>query len=246
MLRIVEVFLLPPLLPLWLGGVGWAVARRRPRTGRSMLVLALVLLVACTMPIVGTALLRTLQTAPPLDIRHLPPDADAIVVLSADMDVDAPEYGVQTVGPMTMQRLRYAAHLQKASGLPLLVSGGLLPSHAEPHAASMRRVLEEELGVRVALCEDRSLTTAENARFSAELLRAAGHDKVLLVTHAWHLPRATACFARQGIDTVPAPTAFARWPSDPWVALLPRWSGQRDVALALHEWLGRAYYALVD
>lgn len=246
MLRALEVFFLPPLMPLCLAAIAWLARRRWRRTGTTGLVLAAALIVATSLPIVGSALLRSLQVAPALDLAHLPAGPQAIVVLSADMDVDAPEYGKQTVGPMTMQRLRYAARLHKASGLPILVAGGLLPSHVETHAASMRRVLEQELGVEVRWSEERSLTTAENARFSAEILRAAGVSCAFVVTHAWHIPRSVASFAGTGLDAIPAPTAFARWPSDPMVAWLPRWTGQRDVALALHEWMGRVYYALFE
>lgn len=246
MLRVLEAFLLPPLSPLCLGVLALLLRRKRRRLANLGLALAFLLLIASNLPIVGALLLGSLQTAPALDLARLPPGAQAIVVLSADMDVDAPEYEMQTVGPMTMQRIRYAACLHKVTRLPLLVAGGLLPSHTEAHATSMQRALEIEFGVEVRFVEDKSLTTAENARNSAEILRAAGLERVFLVTHAWHLPRAVASFARHGIAAIPAPTAFSRWPADPWVAWLPRWSGQRDVALALHEWLGRAYYALFD
>jgi uncharacterized SAM-binding protein YcdF (DUF218 family) len=246
MLRVVEVFLLPPLLPLLLLAAACLIRRRFRRVGLAGIAAAGLLLVGSSLPIAGVALLRTLQRAPALDLAHLPPAAEAIVVLSADMDVDAPEYGGQTPGPLTLQRLRYAAAVHEATGLPLLVAGGQLPGHTEAHATTMQRVLEDDFGVRVRWCEAGSRTTAENARESAGILRAAGIERVFLVTHAWHMPRAAACFARRGIAVVAAPTAFARWPRDPWVAWLPRWSGQRDVALALHEWLGRAYYALVD
>ncbi len=245
MLRAVEVFLLPPLLPLLLAGAGLLMRRRRKGLGNVALALGLALLVACNLPIVGVALLRTLQTSPALDLAQLPDGPQAIVVLSADMDVGADEYGGQTVGPMTMQRIRYAALLHKATGLPILVSGGKLPSHQESHATSMQRALQNEFGVQVRWLEDRSQTTAENARDSASLLATAGVSRVFLVTHAWHMPRAMAVFARHGLEPLAAPTAFAHWPTNPWVAWLPRWSGQRDVALAGHEWLGRLYYAVM-
>jgi uncharacterized SAM-binding protein YcdF (DUF218 family) len=176
MLRAVEPFLLPPLLPLVLALLFLGLRRKRRKLGNAGLVVATLLLVAGNLPIVGVALLRTLQTAPPLDLAQLP-----------------------------------------------------------KHATSMQRALETELGVRVRWLESRSTTTAENARYSAELLRGSGIERVLLVTHAWHMPRAQASFQRHGIATTAAPTAFACWPTDPLV-----------VALALHEWLGRAYYALVE
>jgi uncharacterized SAM-binding protein YcdF (DUF218 family) len=53
-----------------------------------------------------------------------------------------------------------------------------------------------------------SLTTAENAVFSAELLRRIGARSTLVATCAWHMPRAIACFAAVGIDAIalPAPS----------------------------------------
>jgi len=243
-LRLIEAFLMPPLFALLVIAAAFLVRRRRPRAGGLALFLGFALLVAGSLPVVGSALLRSLQTSPPLDLDHLPSGPRAIVVLSADMTVHAPEYGGQTVGPMTMQRLRYAARLRAATDLPLLVSGGMLAHHEEPHAVSMRRVLERELDAPVRWIEDRSTTTAENARFTAELLRREGITSVFLVTHAWHMPRARACFAAHGIETVAAPTAFAHAPRDWFAGWLPRWTAQRDVALALHEWLGRAHLTL--
>lgn len=246
MLRAVEALLLPPTSPLLLFALGWLLGRKLPRLGRAARGLALLLLVVTAMPIAGSACLITLQPHAALDLDRLPSGPQAIVVLSADMDVAAPEYGHQTVGPMTMQRIRYAAALHRKSKLPVLVSGGMLAGHDETHAASMHAVLEGELSASVRWREDQSRTTAENARFSAEVLRGAGVERVFLVTHAWHMPRALQSFARHGITCVPAPTAFAAWPTDPWVAGLPRWSGVRDVSLALHEWLGHLYYRLTE
>ena len=85
MLRAVEVFLLPPLLPLLVAGAGLLMRRCRKGLGNAALALGLALLVACNLPIVGVALLRTLQTSPALDLGQLPGGPQAIVVLSADM-----------------------------------------------------------------------------------------------------------------------------------------------------------------
>ena len=72
------------------------------------------------------------------------------------------------------------------------------------------RVFAEELvraGVpeRAILRELCSLTTHENAIFSAAILRRLGGNRAAVVTCPWHLPRALADFRRAGVDAIPLP-----------------------------------------
>ena len=61
------------------------------------------------------------------------------------------------------------------------------------------------LGVPPSACllEEESRTTRENARFTAQLLRARGIQQVLLVSDGYHLPRARMLFRREGIAVLP-------------------------------------------
>jgi hypothetical protein len=80
--------------------------------------------------------------------------------------------------------------------------------------------LEEEL-VREGIAKDaivrerRSMTTRENARFTRELLMGDTERwRVVLVTCAWHMPRAAALFRSEGLDVEtfaaePGPSSFA-------------------------------------
>jgi uncharacterized SAM-binding protein YcdF (DUF218 family) len=74
----------------------------------------------------------------------------------------------------------------------------------------MREVLEQEFTVPVRWIEDRSRNTRENAMFSSELLRASGVERVLLVAHAFDVPRAREEFERGALAVVPAPTLLPR------------------------------------
>jgi len=248
--RLFETLLLPPASALCLWLLGTLLRRPqsrlpRPRLGRALQVSALLMLWCASTPFVGKALLHTLQTAPALPAAGALPEAQAIVVLSAEADRAGGEYGGATVGPMTLQRLRYAAALQRRTGLPLLVSGGVPGSDLPPLAGMMADVCRNEFGVPVRWVEDRSTDTWENADFSAHMLRADGVQRILLVSSAWHLPRAMASFAAQGLDVIPAPTAFRPPPFDGWASLLPHWSGLRDTSLAMHEWAGLFAYRLL-
>ncbi len=248
--RVLETLLLPPASALCLWLIGTLLRRRSarvswPRLGRALQVGALLLLWCASTPFVGKALLHTLQTSPALPADGALPDAQAIVVLSAEADRTGGEYGGATVGPMTLQRVRYAASLQRRTGLPLLVSGGVPGTDLPPLAGMMADLCRNELGVPVRWVEDRSTDTWENAEFSARMLRADGVQRILLVSSAWHLPRAVESFVAQGLDVVPAPTGFRPPPFDGWASLLPHWSGLRDTSLATHEWVGRFAYRLL-
>lgn len=242
--RLLEGLLLPPASSLILFLAGALVARRRRRPGRWLQVVAVLWLWACSTPIVGGALLGALQTHAALPASGALPPADAIVVLSAEADPFGAEYGGPVAGPTTMQRLRYAAVLQRRTGLPLLVSGGPPRAGSPSLAATMAAAASTEFMVPVRWREERSADTGENAEFSAAMLRADGVRTIFLVTSAWHMPRSVAAFAAAGLQVVAAPTAFHAPAQDGVMNFVPHWHGLRHTALALHEWVGRIVYSL--
>jgi len=245
MRAVLKLCVLPPGSSFLLILVGWALARRARRLGRGLIVFALVLLYVESTPLVATLALRSLESDPPItsaDARSV----DALVVLGADHETHAIEFGGdgESVGELSLQRLRYAAHLLRASGRPLLVTGGRLRHGSAPIAQRMADVLERELGVTVTWVEGQSRTTWENAEQTRALLEPLGHDRIALITHAWHMPRAAAAFRRVGFDVVPAPTVFQGPVRAEPTELLPSAQALFQTSLAWHEWLGRAWYAL--
>ena len=92
--------------------------------------------------------------------------------------------------------------------------------------------------------EERSHTTRENARFSAEILGREGIKKVAVVTHAWHMPRAIEVCEAVGFEVLPAPMSPATPPANLRDAVIPRASSLRDSSWAIHEWIGRLWYRL--
>jgi uncharacterized SAM-binding protein YcdF (DUF218 family) len=107
----------------------------------------------------------------------------------------------------------------------------------------MAQALEQDFGVAPRWLEERSTDTHENAEFSAAILRAAGIERIYLVTHSWHMPRARAAFARAGLAVTPAPTVFTDAP--PWhIAFAPSVTALRNSYYALHELLGGLWYRL--
>src|SRR4051812_39200783 len=121
---IIKTLALPPgdLLVLLAAGI-WLIARGRRKTGLAAIAIATVVLYLLSTPIVGTALLRAIQAPPARDDALAKSGAQAIVVLSAGFTRYAPEYAGPTVDQLTLQRLRYGAHLARRLALPILVSG---------------------------------------------------------------------------------------------------------------------------
>lgn len=242
---ILKKLVMPPVCLFLLGAVGLACLRFRPRLGKWLLgIAAATLLVLCT-PFVSTALLRSLQ-AEPLDLESVGPDVGAIIVLGADFVPWTPDYDHSTVGPLSLERLRYAARLHRQTQIPILVSGGVLETGGPPLSSSMKDALVNDFGVDVRWMERRSRTTRENAQMSAELLLAEGIERALLVTHSWHMPRAQASFETTGLEVIPAPTNFRFWPEWDHDAVLPSSRALLDSSYAIHEWVGRLWYALLD
>lgn len=233
--------LLPPFNCLLLIGIGWWFWHSRPQLARCLVGTGSLLLFFFSLPVVGDSLLYSLESEP-LDFK-MAREAQAIVVLGGGRYRDAPEYGGDTVGRYTLIRLRYAAHLHRETSLPLMVTGGRPDGRGLPESETMRRALEQEFNVSVRWLESESINTRENAEFSARILQAEGFRRVLLVSHSWHLPRATEAFSRAGLEVIPAPTAFVRPQLSP-LAFLPNATALGNSSNAMHEWIGRLWYWL--
>jgi uncharacterized SAM-binding protein YcdF (DUF218 family) len=172
--------------------------------------------------------------------------------------------GVLVLGGATQHPRRYQAHAQVPLGEAaerMSVPVGLLRQHPKlalvfsggegrlwatgVTEAELARAFYREQGVewaRVTL-EAGSRNTRENARQVVALLGARCQEPWLLVTSAWHMPRAVAEFESLGCRVTPYPVDFRTGASTDW----SEYALARSLMLwqtALHEWLGLAVYAL--
>jgi uncharacterized SAM-binding protein YcdF (DUF218 family) len=169
----------------------------------------------------------------------------AIVILSAGRRRFAPEFGGETADEISLERLRYGAKLARATGLPVLVSGGLARGDSPSLAAVLANVLEQDYGIVARWQETQSSNTAENAQYSSAMLKQDGVERIVLVTHAWHMKRAAAAFAAQGMPVRAAPTAFYPRTNNPgWDDFLPNAAAFRMSSYAIHELGGGLWYRI--
>ena len=174
----------------------------------------------------------------------------AIVVLGGGREALAPEYGVASLSPSSLERLRYAVWLARQTGAPLLFSGGL--GHAAeagaPEADVAADIALREFGRPLRWTETRSRDTRENAQYAVTVLREHKIEHVVVVTHGWHMPRALRAFqdasARAGASwqVVPAPMGLAQRIERPTLRWVPSSEGFMLVRAVVREriglWLG--------
>lgn len=246
--KILGTLLTPPGLIILVALFSFLVYIKRTWLGALFFGLTTALLIGFSVPLSGHLLIAGLQDyAPPLILDVPGPEKNppqAIVVLGAGRIANSPEYGRDTVNAMSLQRIRYAAHLQQKTKLPILVSGGAPYGEPVSEAELMRDVLRDEFRADVKWVESKSANTLENARLSQEILAPAGIRHVYLVTHAWHMRRAAWAFEVHGLGVVAAPTGFNTLSREEnsVMGYIPSARGLSLSGLAMHERLGYWWY----
>ena len=228
--------LVPPVNLLLPCAAGLLLLRQWPRTGRLLLGVGLAGLLVLSLPVVSNALLVSLEQDLPLAPSAGDPPG-AIVILSAEIvrngDVFDP-------GPLTLERMRAGAALHRRTGLPILVTGGIVDEEADTLAAVMARSMADDFHAPVRWAESAARDTRENAMLSAAMLRADGITSAYVVTHAWHMKRSVQAFDGTGVAVTAAPVRMDRVRDD-GPSLVPRARAWLDSYYALHEWIGYGY-----
>lgn len=245
--KILTSFLLPPASLIVTGILGIALSMVWRKLGLWLATISLTGLLLCSLPAVSAGLVNTLQNDAPIladELEQRIAEAEAVVVLAGGRRVLAEEYGDDTINSFSLERSRYAAWIVRRTNLPLIISGGRVKGEARSEADLMRELLQQEfVGIEECHIEEQSRTTYENAKFTAEFLKENDIHKIVLVTHAWHMPRAKSAFRYFDIQVIPAPTTFyGRHLTYRINSFLPSANALKFSGLAFHEILGHWWY----
>ncbi len=221
---ILKQLAMPPSSLLLALLAAWLLRKRRPRLASLLCLTALAAFYLLSLPVTTQLLASPLERLPALPAAEwaaLAHRADAIIVLGGGREPADAAWGSEQPSLFASQRLRYAARLHRASGLPILVSGGLHFGQPPSEARIMADSLTLDYGVQTRWLEENSRTTEENARYSAALLHPLGMHKIVLVTDAWHMRRSLWSFEQAGFSVTPAPQGFysasRRSPAGGWL-----------------------------
>jgi uncharacterized SAM-binding protein YcdF (DUF218 family) len=240
------LLLLPSNILIAIGIVGLALLFTRwRRAGTRLMAVSLVLLVLAGFLPIGGVLEHTLESRfPPWNAARGAPDG--IIVLGGALDpVLSRAYGATQLIE-SAERVTTIAKLARAYPKARIVySGGdgSLFANAGSEADYLYPLLDS-FGVprQRVLLEDHSRNTYENAVFTKQLVKPRPGERWLLVTSAWHMPRAVGCFRRVGFPVEAYPVD---WHTRPRLHLsLSRHFGGGLASLdtAVHEWLGLFAY----
>jgi uncharacterized SAM-binding protein YcdF (DUF218 family) len=134
---------------------------------------------------------------------------------------------------------QYAACRRTEPTCQVIVSGGNPQKHSATEADTyLPYLLRRQIPRDDIVLEDRSLTTYENARYVAAIIRRSRYDSLILVTSAYHMPRAMLDFHRFGM----APQAAISNTRRVRPGVLPRFYNLESAEIALHELIGLAQF----
>jgi len=228
-----------------IAGVILIQTKKSPRAGFRLTATALLLIIAFgTLPF-GTLLMLPLeQRFPPYDAGY--GDPDGIVVLGGVIEPEAAERPDSGVNEAAERLTAVAGLARRYPAAKILFSGGdMLPGRGQSEA-QVAGALLESFGIPAnrLMLEGRSRTTAENAEFSRLMAMPKPGEHWLLVTSAWHMPRAVGAFRKVGFPVDPYPVDYRIPDTGRWVPFGAVSIGLRRTDTAAHEWLGLLGYWL--
>lgn len=240
----------PESWPLW--ALGFCVAALlapfgwRGRALRAVAVVAACVAIALLAFPIGYWLIRPLEDRfpPRAGVARAP---DIVAVLAGGEHLShISRSGRLELGEHNERVIEGAALARRYPSAQLLAVGGSDSPRVHGHDVDWIARTWIRLGVdrdRIRRIRD-TRDTCSNARG----VRAAvpSGASIMLVTSAFHMPRAVACFRAVGLDPTPYPVDYQTWPAQ-------RLAGSFDSSpagnlrrfqLALHEWVGLGLYRL--
>ncbi len=221
---------------------------RHKRTGRALATVGVALLLIAGLSPLGSALLLPLeQRFPPCDPAHGAPTG--IVVLGGAIEPDiSVARGTPHLNDAAERITAAAALARRYPDARIIYSGGNASLVSAGGIEADTAVdLFESLGIARARVETErnSRNTIENAAFTKALAAPKPGERWLLVTSAFHMPRAIGVFRRVGFDVEACPVDWrTRGPVDLATPSDTIAGGLGRTDTAMHEWVGLLAYRL--
>lgn len=251
-------FFLSKILDVLLTPLAWATlliatglfrqrAGRGVGFGRILVALGLLVLLGFSEEPVSNALVRSLES-PPLRTFRPGVTYDAVVLLGGlSEDRIAGTWGQRAFNDNSERLLQTFDLLRTGAAKNVIVSSGPVqeaaPEMSEAHFLSTELTRWGIDAGRVVV-EDKARNTHENAVYSAAIVRARGWHTVLIVTSAYHMPRAYGCFVAEELPVDTYPVDFRSYDTPFTGELVPRAEHLAASTMAIREWFGRKIYSV--
>jgi uncharacterized SAM-binding protein YcdF (DUF218 family) len=220
----------------------------RGRRGRALVVFSALGFVLLAVSPIGPVMLLALEERFPRPAA-LPEHVDGILVLGGAVDpAISLTYGetafngsvARVLGGIKLARQHPEAMLALIGG-----EGGFAPVGFAESRATLGFVIEQGIAPERVLVEERSRSTHENAVYARELIHPKPDESWILVTSAFHMPRAVASFDAVGWPVIPYPVDYKIDPKTGLGANFSLLDGLGAITLAGKEWAGLVGYRLM-
>ena len=239
--KILPLIASPMFLVMFL--ITWGIVFR----SRIASVLAVSILIICSLPIFSNKLITYLENEYILSDASSAKTADAIVVLSGMVRTIEGANGLEYEWGEASDRIFAGIDLIKENKAPALVlTGGKLPWSVGKPEGEYLRDIAEKLGVSsdVILLTENVQNTDQEAKAVAKLLNKEVPN-IILVTSAFHMPRAQKVFEAAGIVVSPFPVDFLSGADKTTLMhFIPSAGAFNNTSFFVREIIGRLYYKL--
>jgi uncharacterized SAM-binding protein YcdF (DUF218 family) len=244
-------FLLTPsnslTLLVLLGVVAMSVSKRS-RLGASPAALGGIGLLLCGLSPLGFWLATPLESRFPPP-KPMPTSITGFIILGGGLRIfDTAQSDALSINDAGDRLIALADLARRYPAAKIVISGGSgdLFGDSDAEADLIRRHAETlEIDPARVLAENRSRTTYENALYTRDLVQPGDGEKWLLVTSAWHMPRAIGAFRQAGFPVIAYPVDFrSTGPHYAWRAFSEVARGLRVSDLMMKEWVGLVAYRL--
>ena len=248
--KLIEQFVLPSNFVMILGILGVLLLLLRwRRLGIFLSTLAILLLAIIGWSPVGALALAPLENRFPQPDIAQPPTG--IIMLGGEVDIHlTADRGMPALNDAAERLAETAALSHRFPTARVFLSGGmghLTHDTIDPSESAIAKDFLLRVGIpadRISM-EENSRTTCENASESAKALMPKEGETWLLVTSAWHMPRAVACFRSVNFKVLPYPVDFRTRHRLSWRLITKSpVDGFEDFDIAVHEWIGLLAYWL--
>jgi uncharacterized SAM-binding protein YcdF (DUF218 family) len=221
-------------------------ATRFARAGRRVAVLAVIVLAIVGWSPLGNAIILPLEERfPPWDASRGAPTG--IICLGGAMDtVVSPVRGEVALNEAAERMSAMADLARRFPNARIVFSGGsgrLLYDGATESELAERLFVNFGIEKSRITLEDKSRDTAENARLTRDIVQPKPNERWLLVTSAYHMPRAVALFREAGFSVEAFPVDYrTRGAADMLRPFSTLGDGLRRTDTAVREWAGLIVY----
>jgi uncharacterized SAM-binding protein YcdF (DUF218 family) len=220
----------------------WAAISRK----RLPVILALVLLIITSSPIVSHQMVAYIDGQERKKIVEDMDVADSIVVLSGMIVPIKTKQGIAYEWGDPDRFFGGIELIKAGKAKNIIFTGGILPwqKNIQPEGQILAK-FAEDFGIPSSqiIVTDDVENTRDEAKAVREILTKNNTNKVILVTSAFHMPRASKLFLKEGIEVQTYPVDFKAGISNITpMDFLPSADAFFSFQFSLRELIGRAYY----